>query len=148
MSFTFSTSGFQALERRLQQLSREDATKAGQSANRAGAVVLRKAVEAEAPVSNVAEGTVITRHNKNGSTRTETHEKIKNHVKVKKQRAAEGRVENLVYISGAYHAVFVERGSIHNAPNPFMLKALEGHKDEIVAAMAKALNKGLIRRGA
>lgn len=41
----------------------------------------------------------------------------------------------------------VEFGSIHNQPNPFMLRALESSKDEIIAAIAKALNKGLIKRG-
>lgn len=147
MNFNFRTSGFAQLEQRLKQLSREDATKAGQSANRAGAAVLKKAVEKEAPVSNVAEGTKITRHTKGGKTREETHHKIKNNVKIKKSKAPGGRVENLVHIAQGYHASMVEFGSIHNQPNPFMLRALESNKDEIIAAIAKALNKGLIKRG-
>ena len=148
MSFTFSASGFQQLERRLQALSREDATKAGQSANRAGAAVLKKKIEETAPVSNVAEGATITRRNKDGSTRQETHHKISQNVKIKKVRSGEGTVENLVFISKAYHATFVEFGSIHNAPTPFMLNALEGNKDDIIEAMRKSLNRNLVRRGA
>lgn len=142
-----SMSGFKELERRLQTLAKEDATKAGQSANRAGAVVLKKRIEAEAPVSDVAEGATITRHNKDGSTRSETHHKIKNSIRIKKVRAEEGRVENAVGTGQAYHSVFEEFGSIHNAPNPFMSRALEGGKDDMMAAIAKALNKQLIRRG-
>lgn len=100
MNFNFRTSGFAQLEQRLKQLSREDATKAGQSANRAGAAVLKKAVEKEAPVSNVAEGTKITRHTKGGKTREETHHKIKNNVKIKKSKAPGGARRKL----GPYRA--------------------------------------------
>ena len=117
-SFSFTTSGFRQLEQRLNQLSREDATKAGQAANRAGAAVLKKEIEKEAPVSNVAEGATITRRNKSGTTRQETHHKISKNVKIKKQRVdTDGRVENLVHIAKGYHAHMVEFGSIHNQPD-------------------------------
>jgi len=145
--FTYSTSGFKQLEQRLNKLSREDATKAGQSASRAGAVVVQKAAIKEAPVSQVAEGKQITRHNKGGTTRQETHHKISKNIKVKKGKAPEGRVENLVTVAKGYHASMVNFGSIHNQPNPFMLRALEASKDDYIAAVAKALNKALIRRG-
>lgn len=119
--------GFSALQRRLESLSKDEATKAGQIANRAGAAVLRKAVIATAPKSpKTTEGEIRTRHNKGGTTRQEVHNKIVNSVRVKKIKAGQaGEVKNAVTIVGAYHATFVEFGSIHNSADPFMLRALE-----------------------
>jgi HK97 gp10 family phage protein len=145
--FTANLSGFAQLQARLNQLSKEEATKAGQIANRAGAAVLRKKAMEGAPVSNVAEGTQITRHNKSGTTRVEKHRKIINWIKVKKTKSdSPTKVQNTVSV-GAYQASFVEHGSIHNAPNPFFRRAFEAHNQEIIDAMAKVLNRQLVKRG-
>ena len=143
--------GLAALQRRLENLSKEEAIKAGQIANRAGAAVARKAAIKEAPVSpKTMEGETRTRHNKGGSTRQETHGKIVNHIRVKKTKSSDPtQVHNAVYVDGsAYHASFVEFGSIHNAADPFMLRALEGSQQSIIDAIAKVLNKQLTKRGA
>lgn len=142
--------GFSDLQRRLETLSKEEATKAGQIANRAGAAVLRKKVIESAPNSpKTTEGETRTRHNKGGTTRQETHHKIVNSVKVKKLKAGQaGEVKNAVTIVGAYHASFVEFGSIHNTADPFMLRALKANEQSIMDAISKVLNKQLIKRGA
>ncbi len=147
---TANVTGTAALQRRLEQLSKEEATKAGQIANRAGAAVLRKEVIKEAPNSpKTTEGETRTRHNKNGSTRQETHHKIVNSVKVKKTKSTSTtQVHNAVSIGGAYHASFVEFGSIRNTANPFMMRTLQTSQQPIIDTIAKVLNKQLIKRGA
>lgn len=143
--------GFSDLQRRLEALSKEEATKAGQTANRAGAAVLRKKVIATAPNSpKTTEGETRTRHNKGGTTRQETHGKIVNNVVVRKTKnSTPTQVNNAVSIkSAAYHASFVEFGSIHNTADPFMLRALEANEQSIMDAISKVLNKQLIKRGA
>lgn len=142
--------GFSDLQRRLESLSKEEATKAGQSANRAGATVLRKKVIEVAPNSpKTTEGEIRTRRNKGGTTRQEVHNKIVNSVRVRKTKAEKpGEVRNAVTIVGAYHATFVEFGSIHNTADPFMLRALESSEQSIMDAISKVLNKQLIKRGA
>ena len=142
--------GLKALQRRLESLSKEEATKAGQIANRAGAAVLRKEVIKTAPNSpKTKEGEVRTRHNKGGTTRQETHGKIVNNVKVKKTKSSDPtQVHNAVTIgSKAYHASFEQFGSIHNTANPFMLGALEASQQSIIETIAKVLNKQLVKRG-
>lgn len=141
--------GLNALQRRLETLAKDEATKAGQSANRSGAAVLRKEVIKAAPNSpKTTEGETRNRHNKGGSTRQEVHNKIVNSIKVRKIKTSEpGAVKNAVTIVGAYHSVFVEFGSIHNTADPFMLRALDSSQQSIIDAISKALNKQLIKRG-
>lgn len=147
---TSQVRGLNALQRRLESLAKDEATKAGQIANRAGAAILRKEVIKTAPNSpKTTEGEVRFRHNKGGSARTETHNKIVNSVKVRKIKASEaGQVKNAVTIVGAYHSIFVEFGSIRNSADPFMLRALDNSQQSIIDAVSKVLNKQLIKRGA
>lgn len=147
---TSNVRGLAALQKRLETLAKEDATKAGQVANRAGAAVLRKEVIKTAPNSTkTTEGEMRTRHTKGGATRNETHHKIVNSVRVKKTKTAQAtEVTNAVTIVGAYHASFVEFGSIRNTADPFMLRALNASTDTIIETIAKVLNKQLIKRGA
>ncbi|KQO06906.1 HK97-gp10 family putative phage morphogenesis protein [Sphingomonas sp. Leaf242] len=146
----FNMSGLAALQKRLESLSKEEATKAGQIANRAGAAVLRKEVIKTAPNSpKTTEGEIRTRHTKGGGTRKETHHKIVNSVKVKKTKGSKAtEVHNAVTIFGAYHATFVEFGSIRNTADPFMLRALNASQGSIIETISKVLNKQLVKRGA
>lgn len=145
--FTANLQGFAQLQQRMNQLSKAEATKAGQIANRAGAAVIAKKAKASAPVSNVAEGAAITRNTKGGSTRTEKHRKIQNWIKVRKTKGdTPTQVHNAVSVE-AYQAQFVEFGSIRQAPNPFVRTAFESNNQEIIDAMAKVLNRQLVKRG-
>lgn len=148
MSMSFNLSGFSQLHARLQTLSDVEATKAGQAAVRAGGALLARKIKEAAPVSNVPEGKQITRHNKNGSTRMETHYKIVNHIKVKKIKTQGGKVEVSVGVVKGYHVKFVEMGSIHNAANPFMKNAFEANTQEVIDKMGQMLGKQLVKRGA
>lgn len=150
MAINVNLKGFADLNRRLEKISKEEATKAGQIANRAGANILKKEVIKTAPNSpKTTEGEKRTRHTKSGSTREETHHKIINSVRVKKTKAdSTTKVQNSVAIVGAYHATFVEFGSIHNTADPFMLRALEASDETIIETIARILDKQLVRRGA
>ncbi len=140
--------GLAELNRAMEKLTKEEATKAGQVAARAGAAVLRKAAIANAPNSpKTTEGEVRTRHNKGGTTRKEVHRKIVNHIKVKKLKASQnGEVKYSVDVF-SYHSTFVEFGSIHNSADPFMLRAYQDSEDSMIETIAKVLNKQLVKRG-
>lgn len=145
--FSANFTGFAQLQQRLEKLGKDEATKAGQIANRAGAAVIAKKAKAAVPISKIAEGASIKRHTKGGTTRTEKHRKIVNWIKVKKTKGDTAtQVHNAVTV-GAYQAQFVEFGSIHNAPNPFLRQAFEANNQEIIDAMAKVLDRQLIKRG-
>lgn len=145
-SLSVNLNGFAALQARLEQLSKVEATKAGQAASRAGMVAVRKRVIADAPSSDVPEGEMRNRTTKGGAKRTEPHHKIKNAVKIKKTKSlSTTEVQTTVFID-TYHASFVEFGSIHNAPDPFFRTAFEAAIQDALDAVAKTLNKQLIKR--
>lgn len=144
---TFTMTGWSDLENRLKQLSSTDATKAGQSANRAAAAYMVKKIREAAPDGPSAEGSIRNRKRKSGTVVQEKHEKIKNHVRVRKGRANDANtVENLVIVD-PYHASYEEFGSIHNQATHFVEKTFDRESQAALDVMAKALNKGLIRRG-
>jgi HK97 gp10 family phage protein len=141
--------GFAELQARLEQLATTDATKAGQSAVRSGATVALKSIKSEAPVSDVPEGATHNRHRKDGSAVEEAHHKIANNLKIKKTRTPnQHQVAVTIGVGPAYQASLVEFGSIHNKPDPFMLRGIANAIQEIIDQMGKALNKQLIKRGA
>jgi len=146
--FTFNIRGAQALNARLNQLSREVATKVGQTAVRAGGRQLLKAVKAEAPIGPDAEGSKRKRKRKSGKVVDETHRKITNNLKLTKIRSPnDGVVTIALHAGAAYHASMVEFGSIHNAPNPFMQRGLMAGEQQAMDAIGKALNRALTKRG-
>lgn len=136
--------GLAELNKALMTLETDVATKIGQSADRAGAVLLAKNIAAAAPVSDVADGTPEMRRGKQT-----THHKIKNSIVVKKTyNASPTKVQTTVGVGKAYQASFVEFGSIHNAPNPFMRRATEASTGQIMEAIAKVLQRRLAKQGA
>jgi HK97 gp10 family phage protein len=144
---TVNLSGFSALHTRLEKLSNDQQTKIGQAANRAGAVIIAKKAKASAPVSTQAEGSTRTRHTKGGTTRQEVHKKIVNSIKVKKAKSdATTKVKNRIVV-GTYTAHYVEFGSIHNAPNPFLRTAFEQGEQDAINQIAKVLDKRLVKAG-
>jgi HK97 gp10 family phage protein len=147
LNVTFS--GWTQLEQRMKTLANSEATKVGQSANRAGAAALVKKLKATAPVGPTAEGAVQNRKRKSGAVVQEAHHKIKNWIKIKKTRASSSdTVQNSVHIAKGFHSNFMEFGSIHTPATHWMQNTIDASHQEIIDAMAKALDKGLIRRGA
>jgi HK97 gp10 family phage protein len=143
----FTTTGFADLERRLKLLATTEATRAGQTANRAASAYMAKKVKANAPDGPSSEGEIRNRKRKSGAVVQEKHNKIKNHVKVRKGRNADAtKVENIVAIN-AYHAPMEEFGSVHNAPTHFMEITFDQESQNALDVMGKSLNKTLTRLG-
>lgn len=139
-------SGLADLERRMKALARDQATKVGQAANRAGTKKLADSIRAEAPEGPTPEGQLMNRKRKSGKVVQEPHKKIKNHVKIKKVRVSEGSVENAVSID-VVHAGMVEFGSIHNPADPFMTRGFEKAKDDAIEEVKKVIDRRLKEAG-
>lgn len=140
--------GLADLERRVALLTSDLATKVGQSANRAGAKKYSDLLKAAVPVGPTPEGAVRLRRRKSGTVRREIHHKLRNSIRIKKIRSDHiHKVVNAVTVGKAYHAAFIEFGSIHNPPNPVMRKTLEDNQQAIIDEMAKVLNKRLVKAG-
>ena len=141
--------GFAQLQARLESLATTEATKAGQSAIRSAGTLLKNTVKAYAPVSDVAEGKTHQRRRKDGSTVEEAHHKIVNNIIIKKLNTGnQHQVGVSVGTGQAYQSHMVEWGSIHNKPNPFMLRAVQSVEQELIDKIGEALQKQLIKRGA
>jgi HK97 gp10 family phage protein len=142
---TINMHGLAALNQRMSALPKDVQTKLGQQANRVGAAVIAKKAKELAPVSNQAEGSIRTRHTKSGTTRQEVHKKIVNSIKVRKTKTTTPtQVQNSIAVE-TYTATYVELGSIHNTPNPFLRNAFTQAQPDAIAAIAKSLGKKLTR---
>ncbi len=144
---TVNLSGMSAIQARMQALSRDVATKTGQAANRAGAAHVAKKIAAAAPDGPDANGSDRTRTLKNGAKVTTPHAKINKNIKVKRVKAAEGTVKNQITSGRAYHAMFVEFGSIHNQPDPFFSTTFENEQQAAIDKIAEILKKRLTQAG-
>ncbi|VWX51760.1 HK97-gp10 family putative phage morphogenesis protein [Novosphingobium sp. 9U] len=144
-----SLKGFAELERRLAAMGDpKKATKIGQSAVRAGMVVIQKATKAAAPFGPDATGSPRTRRRKGGAQVQETHTKIVDGLKVRKIKVqGDYKVSSALTAGAAYHAAFAESGSIHNAPTHFASKAFNANIDAAEAAMAKVFERRLAKEG-
>ncbi|WP_294196526.1 HK97-gp10 family putative phage morphogenesis protein [uncultured Sphingomonas sp.] len=139
--------GLADLNRRASLLSRDIATKIGQSANRAGTKEIADAIRTEATDGPTPEGEVRNRRRKSGKTVQEPHKKIKNHIRVVKVRAKDGVVENAVVID-AYHAGMEEFGSIHNTPNPFAKRGFDKARNDAIEKVKKVLERRIAKEEA
>ena len=145
---TVNLQGFASLEQRLRSLSGVEATRAAQAANRAGGVVLVKAVKAAAPIGPLAEGATVNRKRKSGKVVQEQHHKIINWIKVKKTRATTANtVQTSVGVVEGFHASMLEFGSIHTPATHWFRNAFEAAKPAVIDKMKEMLERQLIKRG-
>lgn len=147
MTLNVSVTGMAQIERRMQALGNDVATKVGQAANRAGAGHIAKEIAKAAPVGPDADGSDRTRKLRNGTQVTTKHTKLSKNVKVRKVRAQNGTVENQVTTGKAYHGMFVEFGSIHNQPQPFFETTFVREQQAAIDKIKDVLDKRLQRLG-
>lgn len=141
--FNYNMKGFSELNARLADLATKQATSAGQSAIRAGGIILRDAVRAAAPVGPTAEGAPVKHGDK-----IATHHKISDSVTVSKIKSPnEHQVSVAVHNGKAFQAGWVNWGSIHNQPNAFYLRALNSCGQEVIDKVGAILGKQLTKRG-
>lgn len=139
--------GFDAFEARMNNLAADVRTKIGQSANRAGAVVIAKAVKKNAKIGPTPEGAARTRRRKGGAQVESAHKKIVNSIKIRKSRSLETtKVQNTIAIY-APQAVWEEFGSVHNKATHFMERSVDEAQEDALAAMAKTLDRRLKKAG-
>lgn len=130
--------GSAELELRLKQIGTEMATKIIQAACRKAASVVRGKVIEEAPDGPDEQGAM---KGKEGP-----HDKIKNSVKVKKGHSSlPDAATNMVGVGKAFHALFLEFGTVHMPPHPFMSRAFAESKDGALAMMGQWTARGLDR---
>jgi HK97 gp10 family phage protein len=116
-------------------------TKLGAQAVRAGAKPILNAAKAGAPVGPRPEGTPIKRR-----TFVQTHHKISTSLVIKKGKSKlKDAVTYMIGTGHAFHAIFVDRGTVYQHAQPFMERALAASKDEALNAMADTLSKGIAR---
>jgi len=143
-TFQGSTSGFAELEAALEALLPKDATSAGRSACRAGAKVIQAALRAAAPVSDIEEGAL----RPTGKGKTIAHAKISQHISIKKgTSSASGGIVYLVGTGHAFHAIFQERGTIHEPARPFAVAAFERAAPAAIEAIGAILKKQIEKKG-
>lgn len=132
-------SGFTELEAKLKELEVVMATKIGARAVRKGATLIKEHFKSAAPVGPTPQGASTG----NGSP----HAKITNSVRVKKGRGTSpNNITYLPFISGrAFHARFLERGTIHMAPKPFAVAAFESSAHQALEAIRLELMRGIER---
>ena len=129
--------GFDELEKNLAALGEEVATKVGQTANRRAAKIIENALRAASPDGPRGEGEKVGNR---------THTKIKNNIKTKKGRSKEDQaVVNLVHTGRAFHALFYERGTIHQPARPTFVPAFEAAAPQALKAIENELEKGIAR---
>lgn len=128
-----SIRGAAELERALTQLGKTVASKIIQASVRAGGKPVVDAIKANAPASAIADGAQV------GS---KIHHKIKNNIKIKKGKSkGTDTATVLVHTGLAFHALFLERGTIHMAPKPFMKAALDSAAPIALARIGTELEK-------
>lgn len=145
MARTGNITGAAELRAGLLSLGDEVATRVGQAANNRAAKVAAAAVRARAPVSDVPNGATYQRKTNSGST-TVYHRKIRDEIKVRKQKARkQGYVVSLITTGLAFHSKFVEFGTVKMAARPFMRPALDASTAAVFQAQQDELSKGITR---
>jgi len=117
--------GAKELERVLKRLGPRIAKKESVTAVKAGAVVMRRAIKAAAPVS----GESAERRKKRG-TSGKDYGPLKKNIRIKRIK---GKPEYLVHTGGAFWGMFLEFGTKHMPPQAWFTPAFD-------ATVAPALN--------
>ena len=135
---TTSIDGLAELERRLMGFGPEIATKLGQAATRrAMKSVAEPALRSATPIGPRADGTKVGRR---------IHTKIRTAIRVKKGRSkVANSVVTIITTGRAFHAIFIERGTVKMPAQPFAQQAIEGAAQRILDALGVELGKGIDR---
>jgi HK97 gp10 family phage protein len=144
---TINTRGFADLEEALKAMGADVATKIGRAANRKAASVIGKAVKEAAPVGPRPDGYQSKFKRKDGSRGTRTHGKLKTNLKIKNGRVASStKVKHIIHTGNAFHALMVEKGTVHMQPKPWFKPALDAAAPAAIEAIKTTLARR-IKRG-
>ncbi|MBN8749523.1 MAG: HK97 gp10 family phage protein [Variovorax sp.] len=137
---TIEVKGLRELGERLQAMGEEMATKIARSATGAAAGKVKAAAQLKAPkrTGNLARNIITKRLGKSQTSMTSEHI-----VTVRRKRTAGQKKSGE---QSAYYGQFVEFGSIHNVPQPFLRPAfdenVQGAIDTMKSVIASRITRG------
>lgn len=131
--------GLQAFGAKLQELSEEMSTKIARSATAAAAGVVKKSAQQKAPkrTGNLAKNIITKRLGKSQTTLTSEHIVTVRRKRTKAQKASGEE--------SAYYGKFVEFGSIHNTPQPYLRPAFDENVTEAIDTMKTVIADKIAR---
>ncbi len=135
--------GLSDIGRRLQELSRDVATRAARSAVNAGAQTVKRRAQQNVPVAtgNLKKNIIVRRQRPSEHGLTEQYIVTVRQGKVTKKQAERG-------LEDAFYGRFVEFGTVKMAARPFLRPAFDGGKEEAVTAMREQLAARIAKAGA
>lgn len=142
-SVTVKVEGLAQLEKRMQTLALDMQDKIARAATAAGAVVIKNAAIRNAPrdTGNLAKNIIAKRLPKGEAQHTSEHIVTVRKGKLTKKQKASG-------LKDAYYGGFVEFGTVHMAPRPYLRPAFDQNKTQAVDAMKSRIETRLKKAGA
>lgn len=139
-------SGGKQLQRGLEEMGEEMATKVGYRANLKAAQHLRDQYIEAAPFQPGP--TVKSWRRKDGSSVTADYGHLKDNIRLRRDKARkEGHIVHLVTVGRAFWGRFLEYGTIKMAARPWMRPAFEANKEAVADIQREELDR-LIKRTA
>lgn len=131
--------GLQALGAKLRDMGEEMSTKIARGATGAAAGVVKKSAQAKAPkrTGNLAKNIITKRLGKSQSSLTSEHIVTVRRKRTKGQKASGEE--------SAYYGQFVEFGSIHNTPKPFLRPAFDENVSKAIDTMKSVISDRIAR---
>lgn len=135
----FKVEGLKALGAKLNDMGEEMTTKIARGATAAAAGVVKKSAQAKAPkrTGNLAKNIITKRLGKSQTALTSEHIVTIRRKRTKKQKEAG--------TESAYYGMFVEFGSIHNTPNPFLRPAFDENVSKAIETMKSVISDRIAR---
>lgn len=131
--------GLQALGTKLQAMGEEMAVKIARGATGAAANLVKKSAQQKAPkrTGNLAKNIITKRLGKSQSSLTSEHIVTVRRKRTKGQKKSGEQ--------SAYYGQFVEFGSIHNVPNPFLRPAFDENVQRAIETMKSVISDRIAR---
>lgn len=131
--------GLQALGAKLQAMGEEMTTKIARGATGAAANLVKKSAQQKAPkrTGNLARNIITKRLGKSDSSLTSEHIVTVRRRRTKGQKSSGEK--------SAYYGQFVEFGSIHNVPNPFLRPAFDENVQRAIETMKSVISDRIAR---
>ena len=142
-SVTVKVAGLAELEKRMQTLALDMQNKIARAATAAGAVVIKNAAIRNAPrdTGNLAKNIIAKRLPRGEAQHTSEHIVTVRKGKLTAKQKATG-------MRDAYYGGFVEFGTVHTAPRPYLRPAYDQNKTQAVEAMKSRIEARLKKAGA
>lgn len=141
---SFTLQGAKALNDALKKLGPETATKAGATASRKAANIMRDAAKDAAPRGD--QPTRRTWRNKDGSQGEADYGRLHENIRTRKQKARKAHsIRYIVTTNNAFWGRFSEFGTEHEPARPWFGPAIEQVASKVVDAISEELGRAIER---